>query len=109
MKKITKFAALLLAVLMALTSFAGCNKAKTDEENLDKYIYPATYFDLSDFGDNATVNQVTSVGEKAYMLVTMPTGETITNTYKDENGEDVEYSSDAVSYTHLTLPTTIDV
>ena len=94
MKKITKFAALLLAVLMALTSFAGCNKAKTDEENLDKYIYPATYFDLSDFGDNATVNQVTSVGEKAYMLVTMPTGETITNTYKDENGEDVEYSSD---------------
>lgn len=94
MKKITKFAALLLAVLMALTSFAGCNKAKTDEENLDKYIYPATYFDLSDFGDNATVNQVTSVGEKAYMLVTMPTGETVTNTYKDENGEDVEYSSD---------------
>lgn len=94
MKKITKFAALLLAVLMALTNFAGCNKAKTDEENLDKYIYPATYFDLSDFGDNATVNQVTSVGEKAYMLVTMPTGETITNTYKDENGEDVEYSSD---------------
>ena len=94
MKKTTKFAALLLAVLMALTSFAGCNKAKTDEENLDKYIYPATYFDLSDFGDNATVNQVTSVGEKAYMLVTMPTGETVTNTYKDENGEDVEYSSD---------------
>ena len=94
MKKITKFAALLLAVLMALTSFAGCNKAKTDEENLDKYIYPATYFDLSDFGDNATANQVTSVGEKAYMLVTMPTGETITNTSKDENGEDVEYSSD---------------
>ena len=94
MKKITKFAALLLAVLMALTSFAGCNKAKTDEETLDKYIYPATYFDLSDFGDNATVNQVTSVGEKAYMLVTMPTGETVTNTYKDENGEDVEYSSD---------------
>ena len=94
MKKITKFAALLLAMLMALTSFAGCNKAKTDEENLDKYIYPATYFDLSDFGDNATVNQVTSVGEKAYMLVTMPTGETVTNTYKDENGEDVEYSSD---------------
>lgn len=94
MKKITKFAALLLAVLMALTSFAGCNKAKTDEEKLDKYIYPATYFDLSDFGDNATVNQVTSVGEKAYMLVTMPTGETVTNTYKDENGEDVEYSSD---------------
>ena len=94
MKKITKFAALLLAVLMALTSFAGCNKAKADEENLDKYIYPATYFDLSDFGDNATANQVTSVGEKAYMLVTMPTGETITNTYKDENGEDVEYSSD---------------
>lgn len=94
MKKITKFTALLLAVLMALTSFAGCNKAKTDEETLDKYIYPATYFDLSDFGDNATVNQVTSVGEKAYMLVTMPTGETVTNTYKDENGEDVEYSSD---------------
>lgn len=94
MKKITKFAALLLAVLMALTSFAGCNKAKTDEETLDKYIYPATYFNLSDFGDNATVNQVTSVGEKAYMLVTMPTGETVTNTYKDENGEDVEYSSD---------------
>mgnify|MGYP004501639887 FL=1 len=94
MKKITKFAALLLAVLMALTSFAGCNKAKTDEDTGDKYIYPATYFDLSDFGDNATVNQVTSVGEKAYMLVTMPTGETITNTYKDENGEDVEYSSD---------------
>lgn len=94
MKKITKFSALLLAVLMALTSFAGCNKAKTDEDTGDKYIYPATYFDLSDFGDNATVNQVTSVGEKAYMLVTMPTGETITNTYKDENGEDVEYSSD---------------
>lgn len=94
MKKITKFAALLLAVLMALTSFAGCNKAKTDEETLDKYIYPATYFDLSDFGDDATVNQVTSVGEKAYMLVTMPTGETVTNTYKDENGEDVEYSSE---------------
>lgn len=94
MKKITKFAALLLAVLMALTSFAGCNKAKTDEETLDKYIYPATYFDLSAFGDDATVNQVTSVGEKAYMLVTMPTGETITNTSKDENGEDVEYSSE---------------
>lgn len=94
MKKITKFAALLLAVLMALTSFAGCNKAKTDEETLDKYIYPATYFDLSDFGDDATVNQVTSVGEKAYMLVTMPTGETVTSTYKDENGEDVEYSSE---------------
>ena len=94
MKKITKFAALLLAVLMVLTSFAGCNKAKTDEETLDKYIYPATYFDLSDFGDDATVNQVTSVGEKAYMLVTMPTGETITSTYKDENGEDVEYSSE---------------
>ena len=94
MKKITRFAALLLAVLMTLTSLAGCNKTKTDEETGDKYIYPATYIDFGDLGENANINQVTNIGEKAYMLVNMPTGETVTSTYKDENGEDVEYSSD---------------
>lgn len=93
MKKTTRFAALALAVLMALMSFAGCNKSNADDETIDKYVYPATYFDLNDFGEDANINQVTSIGEKVYMLVMMPTGETITNTYKDENGEDVEYTS----------------
>ena len=35
MKKITKFAALLLAVLMVLMSFAGCNK-KNEEQAVEE-------------------------------------------------------------------------
>lgn len=91
MKKFTKAAALLLAVLMALSCFAGCSKSKT-EEKTDEFVYQPTYFDLSDFGENSSVQQVTSIGEKVYMLVSMPTGETVEETYTDENGVEQTYS-----------------
>lgn len=92
MKKTTRFAALALAVLMALTSFAGCNK-KSEEDSGEKYVYPATYFDLKEF-DNANIRQMAAAGEKVYVLADMPTGETVDTTYTDENGEPQTYTSD---------------
>lgn len=93
MKKTTKFAALALAVLMALMSFAGCGK-KNDEQTTEKYVYQATYFDLDNLGENVSVNQVTNIGEKVYMLVYMPSGETTTTTYTDENGAEQSYTEE---------------
>lgn len=97
MKKITKFAALLLAVLMVLLSFAGCNK-KNKEQTVEEYVYPTSYIELKGL-ENATLTGMTIIGGKAYVLANAPTGETVEEKYTDENGEQQSYQSDVYKNT----------
>ena len=92
MKRTTKAAALVLAAIMSLTSLAGCSKSKSGE-TVDEYVYKAEYFDLKDF-EGAQINSIAVSGEKLYALVNQSTGETVENSYIDENGEEQSYTSE---------------
>ena len=90
MKKFTRIASLLLAVLMALAGFAGCGKTET-EDNDSEYIYTPEYFD---FGDEeiSDITAMTAVGGKIYAMVYMNTGKTLEGSDTDENGTVNTYS-----------------
>lgn len=90
MKKFTRIASLLLAVLMVLAGFAGCGKTETEDKE-SEYIYTPEYFD---FGDEeiSNITAMTAVGGKIYAMVYMNTGKTLEGSDTDENGTVNTYS-----------------
>ena len=71
MKKLTKITALLLALLLAVSVFTGCNKQK--EEQTEEYVYVPTYiafpFDSIDY-----INRAVVVGDTVYILANVKDG-----------------------------------
>ena len=92
MKKLTKITALLLALLLAVSVFTGCNKQK--EEQTEEYVYVPTYIAFP-FDSFDNINRAVVVGDTVYILANVKDG-TRTETWLDENG--VEQTSEYDSY-----------
>lgn len=88
MKKITKTLALVLALLMAISCLASCGKDETETE--DTYVYEPNYVDIG-LAEDAYISNSALIGSDFYFITSEDTGETATETYTDENGEEQTY------------------
>ena len=88
MKAHLKVTALVLAVLMAVSLFAGCNKDKdSDNGNLPAYIYNAEYNKLDIDAEDYYINYTTASSDAVYMLINVKDGETeVSYSYSDDSG-----------------------
>lgn len=83
MKKLRKITALLLAVILAVSVFAGCSKEK--EATGDEYVYVPNYMDFP--FDIQYIDRARVVGDTVYILASVIDGKE-TDTWVDENGEE---------------------
>lgn len=89
MKKLSKLTALLLAVILAVSALAGCNKEKDDTP--EGYVYVPSYTDFP--FEVQYIERAKAIGDRVYILAPVIDGK-ITDTWVDEDGVEHEEEYD---------------
>ena len=110
MKRSIKITAVVLALLMAVSLFAGCNKNKSNGgSTTPSYIYNAEYNKLDIDAEEFYISYTAVSSDALYMIINVQDGtKTETYTYYDENNNLVEESYESPVYVNRMYKADLD-
>lgn len=99
MKNSLRLVSIVLAMLMLLSLFAGCNKNKTDDSRTIEFVYVPTFTTIKEGMQDGYVANITKGKDALFFTVRQRDGEhEVTYTYYDENGNPVEETYTEANY-----------
>ena len=99
MKNSLRLVSIVLAMLMLLSHFAGCNKNKTDDSRTIEFVYVPTFTTIKEGMQDGYVANITKGKDALFFTVRQRDGEhEVTYTYYDENGNPAEETYTEANY-----------